>query len=123
MHKEIYFNPSTDLSVNSNDVASLCSEIHHEKDKNILFSGVYTSTNGDMTVFENVWKKMLPTNDETLKNIIFAGDLNINVLDYESNKKVQHFLISMSQYNMIPTRNRPTHVTRNTVMWNSGQVW
>ena len=48
------------------------------------------------------------------KNIIFAGDLNINVLDYESNKKVKHFLSSMFQHNMIPTINRPTRVTRNT---------
>ena len=37
-----------------------------------------------------------------------------NVLDYESNKKVQHFLSSMFQYNMIPTINKPTRVTRNT---------
>ena len=56
---------------------------------------------------------MLSANNKTSKNI-FAGDLNINVLDYESNKKVKHFLSSMFQYNMIPTINRPTRVTRNT---------
>ena len=56
---------------------------------------------------------MLSANDETLKNI-FAGDININVLDCESNKKVQHFLSSTSQYDMMPTVNRPTCVTRNT---------
>ena len=43
-----------------------------------------------------------------------AGDLNINVLDCEFNKKVQHFLSSMFQYNMIPTINRPSRITRNT---------
>ena len=30
------------------------------------------------------------------------------------NKKVQHFLKSMFQYNMIPTINKSTPVTRNT---------
>ena len=40
--------------------------------------------------------------------------LSINVLEYESNKKAQHFLSSMFQYNMIPTTNKPTHVTRDT---------
>ena len=50
---------------------------------------------------------------KTSKNI-FAGDLNINVLDYESNKKVQHFLSSMFQYNMISTINKPIRLTRNT---------
>ena len=43
-----------------------------------------------------------------------ANDLNINVIDYKSNKKVQQFLSSMFPYNMIPTINKPTRVTRNT---------
>ena len=66
-----------------------------------------------MTIFEKFCEKLLFANDKTSKNTIFAGDLNINVLDYESNKKVQHFLSSMFQYNMIPTINKPTRVTRN----------
>ena len=70
--------------------------------------------NGDMTVFENFCEILLSANDKSSKNIIFAGDLNINILDYGSNKKVQHFLSSMFQYNMIPTINKPTRVTRNT---------
>ena len=113
MHKEIYLKPSTDLSINSDDVESLFIEIHHKKDTNMLFSVVYRLLNDDMTVFENFCKKMLSANDETLKNI-FGGDININVLDCESNKKVRHFLSSTSQYDMIPTVNRPTCITRNT---------
>ena len=35
VRKEIYLKPSTDLSINLNDVASICIEIHHKKDKNI----------------------------------------------------------------------------------------
>ena len=56
----------------------------------------------------------LKSSVKTSKNTIFAGDLYINVLDYESNiKKVQHFLSSMFQYNMIPTIKKPIRVTRN----------
>ena len=66
-----------------------------------------------MTVFEKFWENFFSANDKTSKKVIFAGDLNINVLDYESNKKVQHFLCIMFQYNMIPTINKPTRVTRN----------
>ena len=40
--------------------------------------------------------------------------LSINVLEYESGRKVQHFLSSMFQYNMIPTTDKPTNVTRDT---------
>ena len=68
-----------------------------------------------MIVFENFWGNLLSANDRISKNIIFAGDLNINVLDYESYKKFQHSLSSMFQYDMIPIINKPTLVTRNTV--------
>ena len=114
MDKEIYFKPRTDLSINSNDVESLCIERHPKKEKNILFSVMYRPPNGDMTVFDKFCKNLHFANDKTSKNIIFADDLNVNVLDYESNKKVQHFLSSMFQYIMIPTINKPTCVTRNT---------
>ena len=112
VHKEVYFKPRTDLSINSNDVESPCIEIHHKKDKNILF--LYRPPNVDMTVFEKFCENLLSANHKRSKNIIFDVDLNINVLDYESNKKVQHFFCSMFQYNMIPTINKSTRVTRNT---------
>ena len=86
--------------------------------KSILFSVMYRPPNGDMTVFEKFCKTMLSANNKTSKNI-FAGDLNINVLDYESNKKVQHFLNSMFQCNMIPIINRPTHITRQSYSYRS----
>ena len=82
--------------------------------KNILFRVMYRPPNGDMTVFEKFCENLLFANDKTSKNIIFAGDLNINILGYEFNKKVQHFLSSMFQYNMTSNINKPTRVTRNT---------
>ena len=105
--KEVYFKPHTDLFINSNDVESLCFEIHHKRDKNILFSVIYRHPGGDITVFAN---------DKTSKSIIFVGDLDINVSDYESNKKVQYFLSIMFQYIMIPTINILIGVTRNTAI-------
>ena len=68
-----------------------------------------------MTVFEDFCENLLSANDKATKNIIFTGDLNINVLDYESNKKVQNFLSSMLQYNIISAINKTTRVTKNTV--------
>ena len=63
--------------------------------------------NGDMkqceTYFENVFSK----NGKNLKNIVLAGDFNINFLDFETNKNVQDFLNLMFRYNMIPLINKP----------------
>ena len=106
VHKEIYFKPRTDLSINLNDVESLCIEVRHKKNKNILFSVMLRPP--------KFCENLLSANDKTSKNIAFAGDLNINVLDYESNKKVQQILSIMFQYDMIPTINKPTRVTRHT---------
>ena len=71
---------------------------------------MYRFPNGDMTVFEKFCENLFFTNDKTSKNIIFAGDLSINVLHYESH----HFLSIMFQYNMIHTVNKRSCVTRNT---------
>ena len=70
---------------------------------------MYSLPNGSIS---NFFENLLSANDKTSKNI-FAADLNINVLYYESNKKVKHFLSSMFQYNM-PTINKSTCITRNT---------
>ena len=43
-----------------------------------------------------------------------AGDFNLNLLDYYTNKKVQKFLNLVYQNGMIPTISKPTRVTRNT---------
>ena len=47
-----------------------------------------------------------------MKNTVLAGDFNINLLDFETNKNVQDFLSLMFRYNMIPLTNKPTRVTR-----------
>ena len=48
------------------------------------------------------------------KDIILAGDFNINLLDFDANKKVQNFVNLMFRFGMIPTINKPTLVTRQT---------
>ena len=75
---------------------------------------MYRPANGDVTVTEKFCEILLSANVKTSKKIIFAADLNINVLGYGLNEKVQHFLSSMFQYNGIPTINKPTRVTRDT---------
>ena len=47
--------------------------------------------------------------------MILAGDFNINVLDFEQNKKVQNFVNLMFQFGLIPTINKPTRVTNETI--------
>ena len=65
---------------------------------------------------ETHFKDIFFKNGKYLKNIVLAGDFNINFLDFKTNKNVQDFLNLMFRYNMIPLTNKPTWVTRHSAM-------
>ena len=64
---------------------------------------------------ETHFKDVFSKNGKNLKNIVLAGDFNINFLDFETNKNVQDFLNLMFCYNMIPLTNKATRATRQSV--------
>ena len=45
----------------------------------------------------------------------FAGDFNLNLLDYETNSKVKNFFNLMFSFNLIPVINKVTRVTKTSV--------
>ena len=47
--------------------------------------------------------------------MILAGDFNINVQDFEQNKKVQNFVNLMVQFALVPIINMPTRQTNKTI--------
>ena len=49
-----------------------------------------------------------------MKHMMFAGDFNMNVLNYEYNGKVKSLFDLMYQRNLIPTINKPTRVGKNS---------
>ena len=54
--------------------------------------------------------------DSTLvnKTFILARDFNVNLLDFETSKKVQSFVNLVFAFSMMPTINKPTRVTKHT---------
>ena len=53
---------------------------------------IYRPPNGEVKEFEKHCNKLLSTNDVLKKEVIMAGDFNMNLLDFKENKKVQNFL-------------------------------
>ena len=97
-----------DLSINCDAIESLSIEILSTKSKNIILNTIYRPPNGDMKLYiKDIFSKI----GKNLKNILLAGDFNINFLDFETNKNVQEFLNLMFRYNMIPLTNKPVRVT------------
>ena len=107
------YNICDDLSINCDDIESLSIEIVNDHIKNII-SVVYRPPDGDLSISETFFRKILSENTNANKTLFLAGDFNINVLDYENNKKVQNFVNLMFAFSMIPTINKPTRVTSYT---------
>ena len=76
---------------------------------------VYRPPNGDHKELENYFKSSLSKQEISHKDVVLAGDFNINLLDFDTSKKVQNFVNLMFRFVMIPTINKPTRVTRNTL--------
>ena len=60
---------------------------------------------------ENYFKNLFAKNDTVTKQYVLASDFNLNMVDFENNKKVQNFITLMFRYGMTPTINIPTRVT------------
>ena len=89
-------------------------EIINDHSKNIILNVVYRPPDGDLRITETFLRKILSENTKANKTLFLAGDFNINVLDYEINKKVQNFVNLVFEFSMIPTINKPTRVTSYT---------
>ena len=77
-----------DLSINCDDIESLSIEIVNDHTKNIIINVVYRPPDADLSISETFFRKILSENTNANKSLFLAGDFNINVLDYEKNKKV-----------------------------------
>ena len=98
--------------MNSDAIECLCLEISTKTSKNLILSLNYRPPNGDSTLFEKHMKSILSKNEATKKEVILIGDFNMNLLDFDKNKRVQSFVNLMFRFGMISTINKPTRVTR-----------
>ena len=114
VHENLSFKLRKDLSISCDAIQSLSIEITSTKSKNIILNTIYSPPNGDIKQCETNFKEIFSKNGKSLKNIVLAGDFNIKLLDFETNKNVQHVLNLMFCYNMIPFTNKPTQVTRHS---------
>ena len=112
MHENLNFELREDLVINCDAIQGLSIEISSTKSKNIFLNTICRPPNGDRKQCETHFKDLYSKNGKNLKNIVLAGDFNINFLDFETNKNVQED--PMFGYNMIPLTNKPTRVTRHS---------
>ena len=113
IHDSVLHKLRNDLSIGCEDIESLSIDILNSQTRNIIFNVIYRPPNDDLNACETFFKKIL-SDSTTVNKPFLAGDFNINLLDFETNKKVQSFVNLMFEFSMIPTINKPTRVTKHT---------
>ena len=103
-----------DLSINNKDIESVMLEILSDKPCSVFFNVLYRPPIGQFEQFENFLTIFFSRTKSCNKDIHIAGDFNLNLLDHDTNKKVQVFLNLIYQNSLIPILNKPTRVTMKT---------
>ena len=102
------------MNINSDAIECLCIEILNKHSKNLILNLSYRPPQGDTTLFEKHLQGLLWRLDVCKREVLITGDFNINLLDFENNKKVQSFVNLMFRCGMIPVVIKPTRVTTHT---------
>ena len=111
IHSSLKFKERADLSIISKNIETLTLEILPDKTHNILVNVLYRHSVGQYEQFENFLTTFFSRTKNSNKDIHIAGDFNLNLLDHDTNKKVEDFLNLIYQNNLIPTTNKLTRVT------------
>ena len=77
-----------DFSINCEDIGFLSIEILNSQTRNIIFNVIHKPPDGDLKVCETFFKKIL-SDSTTVKFFFLAADFDINLLGFETNKKVE----------------------------------
>ena len=108
------FTAKLHLSINNDDIGSLTIKILSNKKRNTLINALYRPSNGQTEPFENFLNNKFSKIKKSNKLFHIAGDFNLNLLDHDTNRKVQRFLNIVYRNGMTPTINKPARVTRKT---------
>ena len=98
LHESLTFNVRHDLSVNNANIEALCVEIINKKSKNIVINTQYRQSAENFNEFEANLNTFLAKSKTTDKTCFQVGDLNLNLVDHQSNTKVRDFINLIFQH-------------------------
>ena len=103
------------LAVNSNAIECLCIKVLKKYFKSVFLNLTYRLPISDPNEPENHFKTFFFSNQKIRnKELVLVGDFYINALDFHESKMVHIFVNLMFWHDLIPTVNKPAHVTKNT---------
>ena len=90
-------------------------EIENKKCKNIIVGCLYRHPSSDINDFELYLSKCLTMITKEKKECYIMGDLNVDLLKYETSNKHRDFINNMTSFGYLPYINQPTRITESTV--------
>ena len=79
--------------------------------KRVLFGVFYRPPNSDATYFSNIEDSLALAVDTDMADVIVTGDLNLNMLNIRTSRKIESLCIQFSFYQSI---DEPMHFAENT---------
>ena len=81
---------------------------------NVVVGVIYRMPNTCMEIFNDRMADIMNIVQRERQICYFLGDLNVNLLKYESNQSTTAFLDTLYSYNVFPLITKPTRVTRES---------
>ncbi|XP_065640491.1 uncharacterized protein LOC136073066 [Hydra vulgaris] len=114
VHNSIDFIQRKDLNVNNLDCEALCVEIINKLAKNFIINAIYRTPAGSLKTFKTYLRTFLTTKNILQKHVYVVGDINIDLLNHALNSEAKTFIDILLEYNLIPTINKATRVTKKS---------
>ena len=116
VHNSLNYKIPKNKNINNNDIECLNIEIVSKTSENVMVSCIYRPPRGDAHKFLDEMKGHIIKNKFQEKPLFLVGDLNINFSDYSRYIHVRNFFNFVFQNGIFPVINRPTRMTKSSVM-------
>ena len=106
--------PRSDLSTCQKEFETICREIKHNRNKNILCSCVYRHPNTDQDKFLQYLDSSMQKMAKEKKDLYIIGDFNFDLLNYANDNDTFKFLNSFVENGLLPLIHQPTRITESS---------
>ena len=111
LHNKFCFTEINTYSKLLFDVCESCIiEVESNQRPNIIIASLYKPPEIDICLFGTAISKLLEEVTSSNKTLFIAGDTNIDLLKYGSNKKISNFLDSILSFGLLPSITLPTRL-------------
>ena len=112
IHNSIKFLPRNNLDLRIDNCENLWVEIELSRgQKNIIVGLIYRHPNADISQFSDALSTTLDEISNENKQVIILGDINIDLIKYESNHIISEYLDMLYSNFCFPVITQPTRIT------------